>query len=209
MAPEDLSAIVAYLKTVPPQAEPQQARPTSDFGKPSNIEPALRGTSGPNERDSLRSGAALFSGNCASCHQPNGGGSRSQFYPALFGNTTTGSVHPDNLVAAILFGVERTVEGQQVLMPRFDKDSHVNPLSDAQIADIANYVLGQFGNPAASVRAEDVAQTRAGGPRPFLAKVQPVMAPVVAAAALLVLATLGWWAVRRRRGAASARGKHA
>ncbi|MBB1600814.1 cytochrome C [Variovorax sp. UMC13] len=209
LAVEDLSAIVAYLKTVPPQVEPRQARSTADYGKPSQLEPALRGTSGPNERDSLGSGAALFSGNCASCHQPDGSGSRSQFYPALFGNTTTGSVHADNLVAAILFGVERTVGSRQVLMPRFDKDSRVNQLSDAQIADLANYVLGQFGNPAVSVRAEDVAQTRAGGPRPFLAKVQPVMAPVAAAAALLVLAALGWRAVRRRRGAASARAKHA
>ncbi len=146
-------------------------------------------------------GAALFSGNCASCHQPNGRGSRSQVYPALSGNTTTGSVHPDNLVAGILFGVERTVGGQQVPMPRFDKDSRVNPLSDAQIADIANYVLGQFGNRAGSVRPEDVAQTQGGGTRPLLAKVQPVMAPKAAAAALPVLAALGWWAVRRRRGA--------
>jgi fructose 5-dehydrogenase cytochrome subunit len=201
LAVEDLSAIVAYLKTVPPQAEPRQERATFDYGRPSNLEPALRGTSGPNERDSLRSGAALFSGNCASCHQSNGGGSRSrsQFYPALFGNTTTGSVHAYNLVAAILFGVERTVGGRQVLMPRFDKDSLVNPLSDAQIADIANFVLGQYGNPAVSVRAEDVAQTRAGGPRPFLAKIQPVMAPVAVMAALLVLAALLWWIVRRRR----------
>jgi mono/diheme cytochrome c family protein len=198
MAPEDLSAIVAYLKTVPPQAEPQQARPTSDFGKPSNIEPALRGTSGPNERDSLRSGAALFSGNCASCHQPNGGGSRSQFYPALFGNTTTGSVHPDNLVAAILFGVERTVEGQQVLMPRFDKDSHVNPLSDAQIAAISTYVLNQFGNSKLTVTPADVQTVRNGGDVPLLVKAQPWFIPAGIAGLLLVLAAIAWL-VRRRR----------
>lgn len=199
VAPDDLAAIVAYLRTVPPQAEPRQAQSPSAYGKRANLEPAWRGTAGPNERDSLRSGAALFSGNCASCHQPDGGGSRSQFYPALVGNTTTGSVHPDNLLAAVLFGVERTVGGRQVLMPRFDQDSPVNPLSDAEIAQIANYVLANFGNPAASVREEDVAQTRRGGPRPFLAKVQPLLAPLIALAILLMGAALLWWVLRRRR----------
>lgn len=66
-------------------------------------------------------------------------------------HTTTGSVHPDNLVAAILFGLERS-RCQQVPTPRFDKDSRVNPPSDAQIADIANYVLGRVGNPVSAHR---------------------------------------------------------
>jgi mono/diheme cytochrome c family protein len=196
---EDLSAIVAYLRTVPPQSEQGQERPPFAYGTAASSEPALRGASGPNERDSLRGGAALFSGNCASCHQPDGGGSDNQSYPALFHNTATGSARPANLIAAILFSVERTVGGQQVLMPRFDHDSPVNPLSDAQIAEIANYVLVQYGNPAVRVSADDVAQTRRGGPRPFLAKVQPLLAPLLLVLAVVVVALAAWWLLRRRR----------
>jgi len=46
-------------------------------------------------------------------------------------------------------------------------------LSDEQIAAISNYVLTQFGNPAARVSAADVAVARQGGPSSPLVAIAP------------------------------------
>ena len=86
---------------------------------------------------SLKSGAALFSGYCASCHQSSGAGSANQAYPSLFHNTATGAGTAANLVATILYGIDRNVGDQHVLMPRFDQKSYVNPLTNQQVADIS------------------------------------------------------------------------
>jgi hypothetical protein len=109
----------------------------------------------------------------------SGAGSTGQSYPALFNNTATGGSTPANLVSAILFGVERKIEGEEheAFMPRFDQRSYVQPLTDEQIASIANYVLKQYGNPDVSVTPAYVAQARSGGDKPLLARVQPFMLP--------------------------------
>ena len=121
-------------------------------------------------------------------------------YPSLFNNTATGSRNPSNLISAILFGVERRVGDQHILMPNFGPQSYVNPLNDQQIAAIGNYVLQHYGNPAAHVTAEDVAILRRGGPAPLLAEMQPYMAPGLGGGALALLAAIAW-RVRKRRGA--------
>jgi mono/diheme cytochrome c family protein len=205
MTSSDLEAIVAYLRTVKPVAGPAGAQAPFAQGKAHSPEPALRGMSGPNEHASLTTGAALFSAHCASCHQADGAGTRTQFYPALFRNTATGGADPSNLVAVILYGVERSVGDEHVLMPRFDQLSYVSALSDDDVASIANYVLAEYGNARAKVSRDDVAQARRGGPTPLLAKVQPFIVWGVGILALLVLLliVLG---LRRRRGRARERG---
>ena len=196
---DDLRAIVAWLRTVPAQDAGGGQGASFARGAAHDLEPALRGRNGPNERDSLQSGAQLFSGNCASCHQADGAGSEGQDYPALFHNTATGGARADNLIDAILYGVDRTVAGQRVLMPRFDGASSVNRLSDAQIARIAGYVLVQHGNAAASVSAADVARARAGGARPWLARAQPWLAPSALGLLALLLVLAAWLGARARR----------
>lgn len=205
---DDLQAIAAWLRTVPAHAGEGGDTPPFARGAAHDLEPALRGRDGPNALASLDSGAKLYSGNCASCHQPDARGSDGQAYPALFHNTATGGARADNLVAAILLGVQRTVDGKQVLMPRFDERSSVNRLSDEQIAQIANHVLQQHGNAALQVSAADVAQARAGGARPFLAEVQPLLLPVGLVALALLLALAVWltaWVRHRRRRTGPAR----
>jgi len=197
---DDVAAIVAYLRTVPPVRDNAQAQPAYSYGKAVSDEAVLRGTSGPNEHDSLNSGAVLFSGYCASCHAASGSGSSGQDYPSLFHNTTTGSRNPANLVSAILYGVERKVGDNEVLMPRFDAHSYVNPLTDKQIALISNYVLKQYGNPDVQVSEAYVAQARKGGEQPVLARLQPFIAPAIGVAfLLLVLIAVAVVTVRRRR----------
>ena len=65
--------------------------------------------------------------------------------------------NPANLIAAILFGVQRNTAAGQVLMPGFSSPSYVDKLSDAQVADISNFVLAHYGNPEVTVSAGDVA----------------------------------------------------
>lgn len=73
----------------------------------------------------------------------------------------------------------------------------MQPLSDAQIALIANYVLANYGNARLSVTPDDVRQARQGGPAPLLARAQPYMLPAAVTALLIVL--LGLLLLRRRR----------
>jgi len=201
LAEPDLKAIAVYLKGTAPIRDAQDKdgdRPAHAWGGASSPLATLRGAEPFDNRQSLTRGDRLYSGYCASCHQADGGGSAKQAYPSLFHNTATGSSNPANLVAAILFGVDREAGGQHVLMPRFDQLSYVDPLTDEQIAAISNYVLGRYGNSAARVSTADVALARAGGPRPLLATLQPYIAPALIAAVIL-LAMLSAWVVRRRR----------
>lgn len=84
-----------------------------------------------------------------------GKGTPDGYYPSLFHNSTVGAPNPTNLVQVILNGVQRKAAGEDVGMPAFR-----HALSDAQIAALANYLTGQFGNPAARVSEQDVAKLR-------------------------------------------------
>ncbi len=193
----DLKALAVYLKSVPAARGAGDGKAPQDFGAPKSEEALLRGRYGPNEQDSLRSGAELYSGYCASCHQPDGSGAQDQAYPSLFHNTATGAADPANLVATILYGVDREAGGQAVLMPGFGPQSYVASLDDRQIADIANYVLANYGEDGARVTAGDVAEARAGGPVPLLAALQPYALPGIVAV-LLLIALAGVLRTRRR-----------
>lgn len=199
---DDVAAIVAYLRTVPPVRAAGQQKAAYSYGSAASEEAALRGMASSTEHHSLNSGAVLFSGYCASCHSASGAGSTGQAYPALFNNTATGASTPANLVSAILFGVERKIgkEGEEVeaFMPRFDQRSYVQALTDEQIASIANYVLKQYGNPAVTVTPAYVAQARSGGETPLLARLPHFIVPVGIAALLALIALLAWRRTRRQ-----------
>ncbi len=199
LPPADLKALAVYLKATPPirDAQDRGDKPAHAWGAAASAEATLRGAAPFNSTQRIRSGEALFSGYCASCHQANGAGSRNQAYPSLFHNTATGSPNPANLVAAILYGVDREVDGQHVLMPHFNAMSFVDPLSDEEIASVSNYVLGRYGNPAAQVSVNDVKVARAGGAKPLLAVVQPYILPAMLLG-LLLLVVLAVRVQRRR-----------
>lgn len=192
---DDIKAIVTYLRDVPPIASAgKQARDT--FGEPSTkIEAALRGlpSQAPNEN-----GFHVFSGSCASCHQPEGQGN--QLYPSLFNNTATGGDRPDNLIATILYGLHRNVGENVAFMPAFGPDaSYTDRLSDKDIADVSNYVLANYGNPVIKVSAADVAVIREGGEKPLIVRLAPLAAPAATAGAVIVVALIAWLLLRRRR----------
>jgi mono/diheme cytochrome c family protein len=150
---EDLRSIVIYLRSVPPVSG-GETHPRDQWGKPADDVTSLRGTAitGVN-------GAQLFVANCASCHNWTGqgvGASAPGAYPSLIHNTTVGANDANNLAMVILHGVNRTTQQADVLMPGFGGE-----LTDAQVAAITNYVTTHFGNPQASLTADQVAKLRA------------------------------------------------
>jgi mono/diheme cytochrome c family protein len=79
-----------------------------------------------------QTGEALYTGLCQGCHMPNAQGAvGAGAYPALANNS--------RLVAAI-YPITVVLNGQRA-MPDFGDD-----LSDAQIANVLNYVRTHFGN---------------------------------------------------------------
>lgn len=195
-----LQAIAAYLKAAPYKGEGNKSESAVPRETRYNVELNLRGANPPNVNHTLNSGEALYSGYCASCHQPDGSGSRRQEYPSLFNNSATLRDNPSNLISTILQGVDRQVGEKHVLMPGFGKGSYVGELTDKQVADIANFVLQKYGNSAVSVTEADVEELRAGGPKPLLARAQPVFIPGMAAGAVIVIVLIiGLWRRRARR----------
>ncbi|SDS47177.1 Cytochrome c, mono-and diheme variants [Pseudomonas asplenii] len=187
---DDLKAIAAYLlQTTPVASGERQARHT--FGQASSDELTLRGG---NPQDNP--GWHIFSGTCANCHQANGQGNRE--YPSLFHNTTTSRA--DNLIATIVYGVHRTVDGVAIDMPGFGPEAlYTDRLNDQEIAEVSNYVLTRYGNPETTVTAADVARVREGGPKAPLAALAQYSVPGLIILGLLVILALFRLKARRRR----------
>jgi mono/diheme cytochrome c family protein len=197
---DDLKSIAVYLRSTAPIRTPGESKPAFAYDGHGSDEASLRGMSSENSLVPPSSGAALFSGYCASCHRADGSGSGDQSYPSLFHNTATGGANPSNLVATILHGVDRKVGDKHVLMPNFGDDSYVQPLTDDQIAAISNYVLQRFGNPATTVTSADVAVARQGGQLPLLAWIQPYILPAAGVGVLaLLFAAFAVWKRRALR----------
>jgi mono/diheme cytochrome c family protein len=108
-------------------------------------------------RDTLKqaNGEAIFRNICQGCHMPDAkGASGAGAYPALAGNPKLASA--SYMAAVILFGRHD--------MPSFATKSSISEsftgstsLTDAQIADVINYVRTHFGNQYADhITAEDV-----------------------------------------------------
>jgi hypothetical protein len=126
-------------------------------------------------------------------------GQGNDHYPSLFRNTATGGDRPDNLVATILYGLHRTVGENVAFMPAFGPDaSYTDRLSDRDIADVSNYVLTSYGNPAVKVTPADVMRIRDGGDKPLIVKLAPFAAPAGTAALLIIIALIAWLLFRRR-----------
>ncbi|MGX9189084.1 c-type cytochrome [Stenotrophomonas sp. Ker107b] len=196
---DDISAIVTYLRTVPAVADKDATRAAFAWGDTATApgEPAIRGTGAP-----IASGAVLYSGLCASCHGSRGEGSNDGYYPSLVHNSTVGMVRPQNLVATIIGGIDREVDGKHVVMPHFSEGSYVQALSDADIAAVASYVRTTFG-PGDQVTEAQVALIRDGGEKPLLAKIARLWLPLLilglAAFVVVILLVRRAWTRRKQR----------
>ncbi|WP_439090460.1 c-type cytochrome [Serratia bockelmannii] len=118
-----------------------------------------------------------------------GEGAYDGHFPSLTHNSTVGSEQANNLIMVMLHGVQRQGETLQTWMPGF-----ADSLDDRQLAELGNYVLQQFGNPAVRITPEQVALQRAGGEKPLLITSLPY---VFWGGVLLVLIVIGAWVKRR------------
>ncbi len=112
------------------------------------------------------SGEAIFTANCAVCHQANGEGAAG-VAPALAGTLARFTTTPGGkqyLSAILISGMVGAIETQghkfSGLMPSF-----ADKLSDADAAAVIGYVLAKFnGVTAPVVQTADVAAARAANP---------------------------------------------
>ena len=108
--------------------------------------------------------------------------------PALRNHPMLHYPNADNLAMAILEGVWPE-HGQG--MPGF-----AHELDDAQVADISNYVLSDFGGSQVRIDAARVRALRQGGEQHAMLTLARAG---MAAAVIAVLALLAWLMVRRRK----------
>lgn len=91
----------------------------------------------PNAATLLAEGAALYTVNCAPCHQANGEGKLTRF-PALNQNAFVTNQSPQPLIRTVLYG--------RGVMPAF----HVT-LHDREVAAILSYIRNSWNNEAAVI----------------------------------------------------------
>jgi nicotinate dehydrogenase subunit B len=125
----DVHAMAQYLASFNAQMAPEQlAARAESLEAASTIRPGA-GT---------EVGERLYAGACAACHDAAAGSLRG-LRPSLALNTNLHSARPDNVVHAILDGVNVPALGSQGAMPSF-RDS----LDDRQIDALLRYLRAQF-----------------------------------------------------------------
>jgi len=145
LAPEDIDALVVYLRTVPALSDPALPAPKME---PASASPK----EGLTEADAQ--GADLFAGNCASCHGWTGES------PVLTLATFTGAraindPSARNVAQAILWGATRETPQGAAVMPAF-----AHAYSDIEIAALANYVTKRFGAAPSAITPAQVTAIR-------------------------------------------------
>jgi mono/diheme cytochrome c family protein len=151
LKPEDVAALVTYLRSVPARAG------THRIEVDPAPAPALASTDtspAGEESPAHPQGLRLFEGACASCHQWNGKGLESQ-YAALLGTRGVNDVKGTNVTQAILQGVKMRIGDSDVFMPAFG-----SAYSNTEVAALANYVIAHFGGKQGEVTPDEVAKRR-------------------------------------------------
>jgi mono/diheme cytochrome c family protein len=145
MAPDDVHALVAYLRSVP-------AIVTADL--PASLAPPAAASHKDEAPASDGRGKMVFEGSCVSCHGWTGESAISPF-ATLTGARAVNDPSAINVAQIVISGTERHTPTGVVSMPAFGP-SH----SDAEIAVVANYVVARFGSKASQITEHDVAVLR-------------------------------------------------
>jgi mono/diheme cytochrome c family protein len=141
MSDSDIHAIAVYLKSLPPSGHAAAT--------PAAI-PA----------DRMAAGQAIYTDNCATCHQADGSG-KPNVFPPLKGSAVLTAPDPATAVQIILRGSnEPQIGGSSV----FGMPTYGTKLSDEQIAQLLDYLRNSWGNAGAPVSAGTVHDLR-GSPQ--------------------------------------------
>jgi mono/diheme cytochrome c family protein len=144
MAPEDIHAIVAYLRSVPP-------RTSTDL--PATLAPPAPASHREGVTADVR-GKVVFEGACVTCHGWTGESAVSPM-ATLTGAWAVNDPGGTNVVQIVLAGTKRLTPDGALSMPAFG-----NAYSDDEVAAVANYVTARFGSKGSRLTAQDVADLR-------------------------------------------------
>ena len=145
LAPEDIRAVVAYLRTVP-------ATPSTDL--PATLAPPAPASHKDGGGTADARGKMVFEGACVSCHGWSGESPISPF-ATLTGAWSVNDPSATNVAQIVISGTRRETPEDAISMPAFG-----NAYSDVEIAAVANYVTARFGSKGSQLTAKDVAELR-------------------------------------------------
>jgi mono/diheme cytochrome c family protein len=145
LVPEDIRAVVTYLRSVP-------AITSTDL--PATLAPPAPASHRDGGGISDPRGKMVFEGACVSCHGWSGESSISPL-ATLTGVWAVNDPGATNVAQIVISGTKRRTPKDAVSMPAFG-----NAYSDAEIAAVANYVTSRFGSKGAQLTAQDVAELR-------------------------------------------------
>ncbi|MGY6706231.1 c-type cytochrome [Roseinatronobacter sp.] len=158
---DDLAAIAAYLRTIPPiQSGIQDVPvipPEGDRVTPQHQYHQIRAEmSEVMAQGDLTEPEQLYLDHCAACHGVTGQGQPQAYYPPLNQNAALRRADTTNLLQVLLHGVPAGKLARAPAMPGF-----ADELNDAQIATLANFTRTTFGGRQDSdLTAADVTQVR-------------------------------------------------
>jgi mono/diheme cytochrome c family protein len=145
LVPEDVRAVVAYLRTVPATPSPDLPASPAPPAPPSH----KQGGGAQEAR-----GKTVFEGACVSCHGWTGESPLSPF-ATIAGARAVNDPTAINVAEIVIHGTRRHHPPDAVSMPAFG-----DAYSDIEIAAVANYVTARFGSKPSQLTAQDVANLR-------------------------------------------------
>jgi mono/diheme cytochrome c family protein len=144
LAPEDIRAIIVYLRSVPPTVSPDLP---ATLALPAPTSHKDGGTADAR-------GKMVFEGACVSCHNWTGESAISPM-ATLTGAWAVNDPGATNVAQIVISGTKRHTPNGALSMPAFG-----NAYSDDEIAAVANYVTARFGTKGSKLTAKDVAELR-------------------------------------------------
>lgn len=144
----DIVALVAYLRSIPPQAAPREE----------DVRPGPASLS-PHPQSDLHApqsgvGQRIFAEGCVNCHDYNGTG-RQTPVAALAGSSAVNDPDGTNMTQVMLRGAAYNINHQKLYMPSFGDE-----YSDDELAATQNYVIAHFSGKAGQVTPQFVATHR-------------------------------------------------
>jgi len=145
IAPSDIRALIAYLRSVPAVATPDL---------PAKLAPPAPNSPKEGNATAEVVGKRVFEGACVHCHDWSGVSPVSPF-ATIAGTRGVNDRTATNVVQIVISGTTRHTPEGVISMPAFG-----NAYSDAEIAAVANYVTARFGAEPSKVTDKDVAELR-------------------------------------------------
>ena len=142
---QDIDAMATYLKSLPANSN----QPAFAYDKAT--------TTALEAGHTDARGAALYMGNCATCHRADGQGS-APFIPPLAGNPVLLEKDPSSIINLVLNGANPIViKGQPdaYRMPQYRVQ-----MTDQDVADVASFIRNSWGNKQSEVTPDQVKALR-------------------------------------------------